>query len=482
MRFDARCCDSEFEFSFNVLLKGKRGWKRNENSSGPRRAVSNSLFRTHRLSEVRSEALDLQSICSLHPKSAKLADLAFYLLTRLLYFSGGGTTDLSVQQHDNVAGVGNDSLQVRCQLLNAVWHSFGLRTVMMQLLPGADWISDVNVFGEREVFRVQQAVGSSDASVISNDGFMDFQEVFQKRSSAAESEDFASQKAEARPLDIELGSGFGDWIVDQAVSNPGRDYVAVELRADRVVQTFSKSFLNGSHSPLSNVCCVGSECGSFLRNRVRQGLAATIFVNHPEPPTQTYGSNNQSLMDIANGGNEPAHMLNSDTLISASRCLQLNGRLVIVTDNRWYARLICVTLVKAMKSNKGLICSSELGQSSGIRHVETFGNSQERVVLFEGQPSEVIGHSVQNGPKSGASYFDRLWRSGAGTHAERRKRFIILMERVPYNKSSRPYVQAGKGGKEGKREKKIRKKGEAKQRRRNERRLAKREAAKQRTL
>jgi hypothetical protein len=206
-------------------------------------------------------------------------------------------------------------------------------------------------------------------------------------------------------------------------------------------------------------------------------------VNHPEPPTQTYGANNQILSDIAQGGDEPAHMLNSRTLIAASKCLEPGGRLTIVTDNRWYARLLCVTLLKAMNESKELVSSSSQGRRQGIQQIETFGSTRERVILYEGQPSEAIGHSTQKDPKSGTSYFDRLWRSGAGTHAERRKRFIILVERIQDSRDTssptkrnhhQQYARAKKSEKGNKPGKKNKKKTEAKQKRRNERRLAKR--------
>lgn len=473
-----RCC---------VRSKGKRGWKE-DSSSAPRRAVSNSLFRSHRLSEVQSEASDLLSVCSLHQEDAKGTDLAFYLVTRLLYFSGGGTTDLSARVHDKTTAGGSEEIaSVRGQLMNSLWHTFGLRSAIRQLSPDSDWHSSIRVFGARDCLRVQEAVGLP-ASIISEDGFIDFREVFRQHqdTSPDRSDQPTSQATEARPLDIELGSGFGDWIVYQAISNPQRDYVAVELRADRVAQTFSKTLLNGSSSPLSNLCCVGSDCGSFLRERVRQGSVATVFVNHPEPPTQTYGANSHVLTEIAEGGNEPAHMLSSDTLISASKCLQSNGRLIVVTDNRFYARLLCVTLVKSMKAFTGSICSTDLARCPGIRQIESFGAGRERVDLYEGQPSEAIGHTVQSGRNSGTSYFDRLWRSGAGTHAERRKRFIISMERAhgaskPSSAKNRQVyrskeARAGNAGKSGNTSKKNRKKSEAKQKRRNERRLAKRAA------
>lgn len=454
---------------------GKRGWK-DESSSAPRRAVSNSLFRSHRLSEVQSEASDLLAICSLSPVQEQQNDLAFFLVSRLLYFSGGGTTDLSLRKNEYDGSI-KDTSTVRCQLLNSLWHSFGLKSALLQAYPEWKWLCRVNVVGENDIKRVLEAVEWNGGPLISDDGFIDFREVFRERSDKSSA---SLDKIEARPLDIELGSGFGDWIVRQAIANPERNHVAVEMRADRVAQTFSKAVLNGSRSPLQNLCCVGSECGSFLRQRIFPGTVSSIFVNHPEPPTQTYGASNHILTEIAQGGEEPAHMLNSSTLVAASRCLKTGGKLIIVTDNRWYARLICVTLLKAMKVSKDLISSSELGERSDFRQVETFGDSRERVVLFEGQPSGAIGHSVRNDSKNGSSYFDRLWRSGAGTHAERRKRFIIIMVRMQDAHDTSSHMKpnedqhCARSRKSGKSGKKSRKRSEAKQKRRNERRLAKR--------
>ena len=68
---------------------------------------------------------------------------------------------------------------------------------------------------------------------------------------------------------------------------------------------------------------------------------------------QTFGANNLILKNIADGGEEPAHMLNSQTLISAARCLdKRTGKLIIVTDNRFYANLICATLIKVINKNE----------------------------------------------------------------------------------------------------------------------------------
>jgi hypothetical protein len=248
-------------------------------------------------------------------------------------------------------------------------------------------------------------------------------------------------------LDIELGSGFGEWIVQQASKHPARYYVAVELRSDRVAQIFSKAFAARTEPPLNNLCVVGSEGGNFLRNHVKKDSVSTIFVNHPEPPTQTYGAEGVVLQRIMEGHLEPAHMLNRRTIVAAASCLHANesARLVIVTDNRWHARLICATLVSVIRENRGLLQSlkSDSGKESGLRAIETFrlsdslpANAMDQVVLFQGHPGENIGHSVGN--RAGVSYFDKLWKSGAGKHAEQSSRFIIVMHRISSNTGRSP--------------------------------------------
>ena len=217
------------------------------------------------------------------------------------------------------------------------------------------------------------------------------------------------------PIDIELGAGSGDWIIHQAHNKPERYFISVELRADRVARTFAKMVLSNT----TNLCCVGAESGLFLKERVKKGTVARIFVNHPEPPTQTLGNDNDLLSSIGSGGDgaaEPAHMLSSHILEEAIACLEDEGKIVVVTDNLWYGRLLCATFTR-VGQDKPFFRSQTL--CSGFRLVETVG----RFDLYEGDPSPAIDH-VPSG--AGASYFDRLWRTGAGTHAERSKRFVLV--------------------------------------------------------
>jgi hypothetical protein len=277
--------------------------------------------------------------------------------------------------------------------------------------------------------------------VVQKDGAIDFKKVFASGTSEGKTRKNRSKKT--RALEIELGAGFGDWIVKKAIENPVTAFISVELRADRVGQTFARTAALAGCTPVDNLCIVGAESECFLSDHVPHESVSTIYVNHPEPPTQTFGAEAANLEAIMNGDSEPAHMLGSRTIVAAGRCLSRSrkSRLVIVTDNRWYGRLICATLVKVTRQHKGLLYPVDLMElNSGFKVAEHFpacdvsGNADvnERVSLFEGQPNESIGHPKKNDLKKdpeGASYFDRLWRSGAGTHADRRTRFVIVMAR-----------------------------------------------------
>lgn len=281
-------------------------------------------------------------------------------------------------------------------------------------------------------------------SIIRDDGFIDFSRVFSplwdESFNILTDQNKLIASSHTNPIYIELGSGSGDWIVCQAFANPSTNYVAVELRADRVAQTLTNLALSqhdkaksAFFAPLSNLCCVGSECGTFLRTRVENDSISKIFVNHPEPPTQTYGAEDDSIAFTIET-QEPAHMLNSNTLFHAAQCLKLHGegKLIIVTDNLWYARLVCLTLVKLLTRHPRILEQMDLEGDPDLNLSQLFHvpNSERKVSLFVSHGvllPDVIGVSNVN-REEGSSFFDRLWRVGAGKHAHKTDRYIIAMQ------------------------------------------------------
>jgi len=438
------------------------------------------------------------------------------MMTRLLYFSGGGTTGKDVTKITTSSTRANVE-EVTQQWIHSLWHSFGLKETVQRLLDNKDkGVESIfhpassrkqskkhgrnmlpSVLSQEICNRLVTHIVGNESVISSDSGCINFTQVFKSLNGDVD----ASAPQQNKKLNIELGAGSGDWACLQAKLNSQENYVTVELRADRVAQTFAKCALHqeqgggqSKNSPLTNVCCVGSECGSFLRDRVEPGSVKTIFVNHPEPPTQTYNA-----VTTINGGSgsktnvasniiteEPAHMLNSQTILSATRCLEPEGkgRLIIVTDNVIYARLICNTLVRMLEDDAKLVGLSP-GEVRDLRRIESFGHSS--IHLYEGKPSLSIGHYTPRQFEGGTSYFDRLWRTGAGKHADMRKRFIIGLRTSGGNishvsKGVKSYgaTSPGKnitpkpnGNGEGKSAGK--KKNEEKQKRRNERRLLKKQ-------
>ena len=63
------------------------------------------------------------------------------------------------------------------------------------------------------------------------------------------------------PLNLELGSGTGSWICNQAKKNHRENYVSVEMRTSRVSRTFSHSCLIGEE--LSRSESTRWECANF---------------------------------------------------------------------------------------------------------------------------------------------------------------------------------------------------------------------------
>ena len=413
----------------------KRGWK---DTTDERRNVSNTKFRDHRMSELEMNIQTLVELCQ-SPQFPPPKDLLATRMTNgLFYFSGGGTTQINDQ---TLSGEGFNSeasqsdpkeqkdremsraRHLRRQVANSSWLSFGLKAAVA--LSGIDVKLSKDFLRMKDSERLFRLVAKNPKAIQDN-GHIDFGAIFPEN---------------INNIDIELGSGYGEWIVNQAALMPDRNHVAVELRADRVHQIFAKGMLHPAGA-LQNLAVVGDDCSAFLSERVKPKSVSTIFANHPEPPTQVQGKSDRDLQAIMEGGPEPAHMLCSKTLIAAGNLLQDSksssggGRIIIVTDNVNYGRLICATVVRMNRQNLSALRSCDISPKAlGLRELESFSLDDSRprngrVLLLEGQPSHKIGHSVprESEKGGGSSYFDRLWRTGACGHASNRERYILVLE------------------------------------------------------
>ena len=288
-----------------------------------------------------------------------------------------------------------------------------------------------------------------DFNVLDEDGLIRFKELF----------------PHGGPIKVEIGAGTGEWATSQAraeefvpnLSGTGlvkANWCSVEVRYDRVANMFSKvAFESAEEASLastaaeqivlknmslpSNLALICCDAFSFLRSHVAPRTLDGVFVNYPEPPQQRGGD-----IQLGDGASEGRHMLSEEFFELAHAALRKGGKLTIVTDNFWYARLLlrtaaafCGRNCNTGRQNKKFSCPSlsslcdnthkSSGKSRNLDRSLPFIVKEElgtariySMVDGESAMHREIGHA--KGCVS--SYFDRLWRRDA-----RKERFCLFL-------------------------------------------------------
>jgi len=161
-------------------------------------------------------------------------------------------------------------------------------------------------------------------------------------------------------LNVELCSGYGDWIVERAAEDDGKTlWCAAEILHDRAHSAWSRSVFAGVESRVITVCADAIDlvcCG------LPDDSVDSLFINFPEPaPTGT------------------KHFLEQPHFISnARRSLRMGACLTLFTDNHALAKAAALAFA---------------------------------TVAFAGTTS----FSTERPEGYGTSYFDRLWANGKRT-------------------------------------------------------------------
>ena len=217
----------------------------------------------------------------------------------------------------------------------------------------------------------------------------------------------------ARPVKLEICAGNGDWAVAQARADPDSDWVALELRHDRVYSIFSRAVCEGA----PNLCAMGGDAASVLRKHVRPGSVSHVFVNFPEPPHHS---------GDAAAVNE-FHLLTPGFFRRTHRALAAGGGLTLFSDNHRYMRDLARTLAELTyepqrgddpaKAGEPLFAAEAAkpraearDDARAISDADASFENIEGVRLYRGVPGEGTGHLVHE-----QSYFDRFWEQGART-------------------------------------------------------------------
>jgi len=164
------------------------------------------------------------------------------------------------------------------------------------------------------------------------------------------------------PVNVEVGSGTGEWIIQRAKEDPDYNWVAIELRHDRCYQIFTRLVLEN----INNCCILGGDGSFLMQNKFGESIIQNIYINFPEPPT---------FFD------RQCNLLSASFFKSMHRVLSQNSRITIVSDNDLYMKVTCGEIVS----------------------LKTMFSLCHRQPFVEGLPDDY---------RSTTSYFDRFWSHG----------------------------------------------------------------------
>lgn len=160
------------------------------------------------------------------------------------------------------------------------------------------------------------------------------------------------------PVYVEYCSGNGEWILDRATESPDVNWIAVEMKFERVAKIYSKMKNRG----IKNVLVVCGEAQPFTKWYLESSSVDRIYVNFPDPwPKRRHAKN---------------RLLQGEFLSEMARIMRPKGRMALVTDDPGYAKW----------------------------SLQQMHNSKRWISTLD-EPFVTL-----NDAEYGSSYFDRLWR------------------------------------------------------------------------
>ena len=239
----------------------------------------------------------------------------------------------------------------------------------------------------------------------------------------AVSETQASQKKTKQrhtkrlPIKIEICSGNGDWICQQAKTDKDSLWVSIEIRADRVYKTFINAMLEN----VNNLLIMQGDANDVISSYIGPAMIDNFMINMPEPPQQKG----------ANLITEASHLLTIEFFCMLSYRLKSKGYITVFTDNKWYGELLvnilyeCIeTITASTSSNQQQLHMKSILPSETILFPSESGlwntcYHKNNIYLYSGTPSMECGYY----DTTTSSYFDRLKKE---EHHSDEKYFIVL--------------------------------------------------------
>uniref|UniRef100_A0A6B2L428 tRNA (guanine(46)-N(7))-methyltransferase n=1 Tax=Arcella intermedia TaxID=1963864 RepID=A0A6B2L428_9EUKA len=122
------------------------------------------------------------------------------------------------------------------------------------------------------------------------------------------------------PVNMEICSGLGEWVINRCKKEQDKNWISLEQRYDRVLQTWSKMELQ----KITNlfVCC--GEASAILKQDCFKNKLDAIFVNFPDPPHNE----------------ENNRLFNADFIKLVHQVLKAQGTIEVLTDDKHYYNII----------------------------------------------------------------------------------------------------------------------------------------------
>lgn len=181
------------------------------------------------------------------------------------------------------------------------------------------------------------------------------------------------------PVNLEICSGSGEWIVAQAQAHAD-NWAAVEIMHDRVYDIFSRMVLEG----VRNLCVLRGDASHILPCLLT-GSVAHVFINFPEPPHVSGDEDAESSL----------HLLTKEFFQSVRDVLMPGGKLTILSDNGRYCQQLAGTVASIRQSG---------APAFGQMDVQGDFEDIDGVRLHRGLPGKDAGHVADV-----RSRFDQRW-------------------------------------------------------------------------
>ena len=167
------------------------------------------------------------------------------------------------------------------------------------------------------------------------------------------------------PVEVEVGSGKGTFLVSQAAAHPETNFLGIEYT--NKVYRYAVDRI-GRHG-LTNVRIIRTEATNFIHNCIPDGSVQAFHIYYPDPwPKKRH---------------HKRRFFSSENLAHLIRCLAPGGRIQVATDHEDYWQ----QMESVIEAAGDKVLPVEFERPAGAIEGETVGTNYERKYKKENRPT-----------------------------------------------------------------------------------------------